>query len=564
MPATIYLANGTTINCEEALESEKNIIVRNAQFNSLVQLSMRLWEQRAAASALVAMHVGVGPECIEMAHHSTWQRGMFNLVVPMLVKDKAAESTGTDKSLDKASNEVLLRIPMPAKLGEEQHPGSVADKLQCETASYIWMQRHCPEVRIPHLYGVGFPGANGGHFSHVSRLSIFRRVALYVRQLVASWLRRPVPSPYLPVAPPAESVPQPLAETGYMILEYLSEARFGKQLPYTVPHDQPLHDLYAQEPAKTRNLCRGFARIMLALARVPQPRIGAFRFCLADGTIRLDGRPVSCDMAILESEGAPRTVGLDTTYTSADRYVADLARFHESAFRAGPNAALDQADAEYQMAIMVVLRAVAHHFVGVRDGNGDRGGQPYLLHLSDSNPGNILVDDDWQVTAMFDLEWLFAAPVAELRAPLWLTWQDIHHITQDGYDDYCASRNIFMDVFREEEGKQTGTGETPLSDAMDASWTSQRTWYYASLSSVGGMTQIFQGRLKPLFWRTETKPDTDADTNSDTEPQKPALDLPYEALCRLWQPDAQTVVAQKLRDREQYMAGIERLFQDKE
>ena len=345
-----------------------------------------------------------------------------------------------------------------------------------------------------------------------------------------------------------------------MILENLSEARFGKRLPFIVPHDRPLHDLYAQEPTKTRNLCRGIARTMLALARVPQPRIGAFQFCLADGTIRLDGRPVSCDMAILESQGAPRTVGLDTTYTSADRYVSDLARFHESAFRAMPNAVLNQTDAEYQMAIMTILRSVAHSFIGVEDKKGDNHGRPYLLQLSDSNPGNILVDDDWHVTAVFDLEWLFAAPVTGLYTPLWLTWQTIDDVAQDGYDDYCASRNVFMDVFREEERKQAGTGETPLSDAMDASWASQRTMFYLALSSVSGMTHIFQGRLRPLFWPAEIKADTDAST--DAGPPQQAL--PYDVLCQMWQPDAQAIVAQKLRDREQHKAAIERLFHDNE
>ena len=330
-----------------------------------------------------------------------------------------------------------------------------------------------------------------------------------------------------------------------MILEYLDEARFGKQIPYTVPHDRPLHDLYAQEPVKTRNLCRGLARTMLALARIPQPRIGAFRVC-PNGAIRLDGRPVACSVAILEGEGAPRTIGLDTTYTSAGRYVSGLIRFYESVFRAGPNMAQAKADAENQMAIMASLRATAHHFVELGGGDGEDGGDgPYLLHLSDSNASNILIDDDWQVTAIFDLEWLFAAPVAQLRTPSWLTWQAVDDITGQGYDDYCASRDVFMDVFREEERTQTGTDKTPLSDAMDASWASQRTWFYAALTSVNGMTQIFSNRLQPLFWREDEK-----------------AVLPYEALYPLWQPGAQAVVAQKVRDREQHVAAVERLFQD--
>ncbi|EPE05303.1 phosphotransferase enzyme family protein [Ophiostoma piceae UAMH 11346] len=574
MPDVIHLANGTTINHEDALDSESNVVASHAQFQSLLQLYMRLWEHKPAVSTLVAAHMGVSLEHIEMAHPSAWKRGSFNLVVPMLVNQSLQKDPGQNSDQNSQNPEqVLLRVPVPAKVGEEHHPGSVADKLRCEAASYIWMQQHCPEVRIPHLYGFSIPGANGGQFVHASRLSIFRRAVLYMRQLVASWLRRPVPSDYLPVALPAmpESLPLPLADNGYMILEYFSEAQFGKQTPFTVPRDRPLHELYTEEPVKTRNLCRGVARTMLALARVPQPRIGAFRFSLADGTIRLDGRPATCSIPMLEAESAPRTIALDTTYSSAGQYVSDLARFHESVFRTGPHMVEARDDAEYQMATMVAMRATAHHFVELGGGT-TANGEPFILQLSDSNAGNMLVDDDWNVTAIFDLEWLFAAPVAQLLTPLWLTWQAVNDITSDGYDDYCASRSVFMDVFREEERKQTGTEKTPLSDAMDASWTSQRTWFYFALTSVNGMTHIFRNRLKPLFFSTtpETQKTTAETTVAEAMPLATATTettttsrLPREALYRLWQPDAQAVVAQKLRDRKQHEAAVKRLFEDK-
>ena len=112
---------------------------------------MRLWQHKPAVSALVAVHIGVRPEYVEMSHPSAWKRGGFNLVVPMLIK---GDTVGLDK--------VMLCIPIPSKVGEEKHPGSVADKIRCETASYVWMQQHCPEVRIPYLYGFSIPGAIGG------------------------------------------------------------------------------------------------------------------------------------------------------------------------------------------------------------------------------------------------------------------------------------------------------------------------------------------------------------------------------------------------------------------
>lgn len=57
---------------------------------------------------------------------------------------------------------------------------------------------------------------------------------------------------------------------------------------------------------RRRNLFRGMARVILSLARVPQPRIGSFRFS-ADGAGTLTNRPLPCCVAILENNGAPRT-----------------------------------------------------------------------------------------------------------------------------------------------------------------------------------------------------------------------------------------------------------------
>lgn len=411
---------------------------------------------------------------------------------------------------------------------------------------------------------------------HASRLSIFRRAVLYIQQLVASWLHRPVPSVYLPVTLPVvpEPLPPPLTNNGFLILEYFSEAKFGKQIPFTVPRDRPLHKLYVDEPVKTRNLCRGIARIMLGLARLPQPRIGAFRFCAAGGTIRLDGRPASCSIPMLEAESATRTIALDTTYTHAGQYVSDLASFHESVLRAGRHMTVDKDDAEYQMATMAAMRATAHHFVGMggssedNEGNAGNGG-PFILQLSDNNAGNMLVDDDWNITAIFDLEWLYAAPVAEVLAPTWLTWQAIDEITGDGYDDYCASRKVFMDVLREEEQKQTDTMGSPFSDAMDASWTSQRAFFYFALTSVNGMTLIFRNRLKALFLtesqKTEKPEEAVAESPATTTPTTAptVARLPCEALYRFCKPDAQSFVDQKLRDRKSYEAAVLQLFDDK-
>ena len=151
MPETINLLNGP-INREDAIASEANILVRHEHLQGMMRLCVHAYEHKEALERLVAFHVGVDAARVKIGKPATWCRGNFNMVVPMLVFDEANKTE---------AYQVLLRFPMPFKCGEVQHPGSMHEKLRCEAASYVWMQRHCPGVRIPHLYGFGFP--NGVH-----------------------------------------------------------------------------------------------------------------------------------------------------------------------------------------------------------------------------------------------------------------------------------------------------------------------------------------------------------------------------------------------------------------
>ena len=167
MPKPVFLEDGTQIDLNDALASEKNIVVRHQQWQQTLQLYIAAYEQRRELERLVAFHVGVDAARVKIGHPKAWCRGRFNLAIPMLVLDVADGETEV--------NRVLLRCPIPAKCGESQHPGSVHEKLRCETASYIWMQQYCPGVRIPHLYGFGFP--DGAHVRFPS--FTFRFILLY-------------------------------------------------------------------------------------------------------------------------------------------------------------------------------------------------------------------------------------------------------------------------------------------------------------------------------------------------------------------------------------------------
>lgn len=45
---------------------------------------------------------------------------------------------------------------MPHKLAEKNHPGTMDEKLNCEVATYAWIQENCPEFPFTHLIGFEF------------------------------------------------------------------------------------------------------------------------------------------------------------------------------------------------------------------------------------------------------------------------------------------------------------------------------------------------------------------------------------------------------------------------
>lgn len=76
-----------------------------------------------------------------MSETKEWMCGYYNVCVPVYVPSKR----------------VLIRIPLPYKLGKERNSGNVEEKLRCEAATFIWIKEQCPQVPIPYLWGFGFP-----------------------------------------------------------------------------------------------------------------------------------------------------------------------------------------------------------------------------------------------------------------------------------------------------------------------------------------------------------------------------------------------------------------------
>jgi hypothetical protein len=269
-----------------------------------------------------------------------------------------------------------------------------------------------------------------------------------------------------------------------MLLEYI--------VPETGKMLSDVWDDRRDDPAHRRTLFAGIAHIILSLARVPQPKIGAFRFH-DDCTISLSNRPLTCTVMMLENEGARRTIEQDETYSCTDAFVANMLTLHDNYFVANPSAVANEEDCHNQMAIRMLLWALSHKFINRKRSNG-----PFCLQITDFNTSNILVNDDTSVKCLLDLEWICALPSEMLAFPYRLTEYAIDEIHEHlpAFDSY---RQEFMLQFEEEERKMLHTHGHSLATTMQEAWESKGTWFWYCLESVNALLWIFDDHIRPRF-----------------------------------------------------------------
>ena len=56
-----------------------------------------------------------------------------------------------EKSPDK---QLIIRFPLPYRIGENTHPGNADEKVRCEAGTYAWIEENCADITIPKLYGL--------------------------------------------------------------------------------------------------------------------------------------------------------------------------------------------------------------------------------------------------------------------------------------------------------------------------------------------------------------------------------------------------------------------------
>lgn len=288
------------------------------------------------------------------------------------------------------------------------------------------------------------------------------------------------------------------------------------------------------DPARRRRLFGGMARIMLSLARIPQPRIGSFQFH-DDGTISLTNRPYTDVLAQMESHGAPRVLQSGSAYTCTEPYVSDMLTFHDRGFLHDPNATYCEMDCQINLAVKATLRTLAHHYIRRESRDG-----PFILQHTDLRFGNIFVDDDWNVTCLVDLEWVCALPVEELAVPYWLSNRAVDGLVDEHLAAFENLRREFMLAFEHEEQQTAAHHSLKLSRIMHETWKSGGIWFWLALSCVNGAKPLIYRYIVPMFTK------------------KPMRFR--EALHEFWCRGSDRVVEAKLADYKTYEAQLRKVY----
>ncbi len=356
-------------------------------------------------------------------------------------------------------------------------------------------------------------------FTHEAQLPWTRRILYTLNRLIHRVLRRDVPTRYYRHD---STVDEPLQ---YLLLEYIGPET-GRMLSDT--WEEHRHD-----PRYRKTLFRGIANIILSLAKVPQSRIGSFRFN-DDCTITLTNRPLLTADIILESDGNPRSMEPGDTYTCTEPFVSDLISLHDNRLLHDRSAADDESDCRAQMAIRTMLRAISHHFISREFRQG-----PFLLQFTDFHQSNVFVDRYWNIKCLIDLEWLCALPVESQAVPYWLTGRTIDMLVEDDLADFDVVRQEFMEAL--ESASSRTELAWPLVQIMQRSWQSKAIWFWESLTSVNAAFFLVADHLCPQY----------------------SLEIndAFEDTCsRFWCDNSETVVEQKVRAYQSYIDELRDLY----
>lgn len=500
-----------------------------------------LQRESSAIEQAVRYHLSLSSRALcTVAPLREWRGGSFNMMIPVTVRPQGNKHHhDTD-----GGYRVAVRCPWPHRMQSQTSPDMAAEKVRGEAATYAWLSAHVPSVPIPQLRGFGL--SDGRAFTPLVCCSWIRRAYESLRQRLqrlflffsasasasSSSAAAEYWRPFFPSMGPVQ------LQTGYFITDFV-ERRQGRML----------HELWPpREPADRQKMFRSLSRLLLDLIEIPLPRIGSFTVH-DSGEVTLSGRPLTVPLAMLENEAIPSEIPPNTTYTCVETYLEDLLHCHDTRMEHQLNAVEGFYDAEGQLGTIVAWKAIRSHFMDRSLRNG-----PFALQLTDLHQSNIFVDDQYNITAIIDLEWTCSLPLEMLQPPFWLSG----HI-QDSFvgpsekvitneKAFIPASREFLDIFGEEQKSRNPSRKLPFNaeSVIRAAFEKKSHWYFAGLKYPRVTYSFLTLHIIPIF------------APVDLFPRHVYEFDPIFA--RYYTADASQFVDKKVKEKKQYDEALLELF----
>ncbi|KFY67716.1 hypothetical protein V496_01452 [Pseudogymnoascus sp. VKM F-4515 (FW-2607)] len=515
------------ITYSTAEAEEVNILHRLRYPAEKVKFFNHIDNKRNWIKTVVTHHLKLkSPALCQVADVENWYHGSFNVCIPVTISPWEGK--------EQPGQRVLIRFPLPYRVGEVFRPGNGDEKIRCEAGTYAYLQENCPEIPIPRLYG--FATSDGETFSRLQNLPFLARCFQYLRRQLLSWLGRPLPTLYVRHDVGSQISGDEGVGAGYLLIEHIEDAQ-GEMLSNS--WDKKRDDI------RLRNaLFRDLSRIMLSMARAPLPKIGSFMID-RHGFLRLSNRPLTVEIFEMENEEIPTDIPRDCTYSTADSYAMSIIGIHDNRLLHQPNAIKDADDYIYQTSALTTMRTVLPTFFKRECRHG-----PFIFTLTDLHQSNIFVDENWNITSLVDLEWASTRPLEMLRTPTWLTSKACDEIAEEGQEEYDKIREEYMCSFTAEEeqaqscASSNDDGKLRLSAVMKQNWDKGIFWYTLALASPTGIFRLFYKQIQPRFIMH----------NKDHDNFK--LIMPW-----YWAEDYVRIWPKKMSDREDYDIRLRHAFE---
>ena len=214
--------------------------------------------------------------------------------------------------VDKWSKRVLIRLPLPYKVGESPCPGNADEKLRCEAATFIWMRENCPEIPIPFM-GIWVPWWSECMplgYVHWKRLrkadqkfvqftrpeNMTTRMIWYIKRYISRLFGYTLSCEYI------INQRQSVLEHEYLIMDY-TDAPGIQMLSKTWNQ----HSDNAGKKKKKANFMRDLSRTILSLSRHPVPCISSWTLD-PNGVLQLSNRPLTFRLQRFENAGIPTNI----------------------------------------------------------------------------------------------------------------------------------------------------------------------------------------------------------------------------------------------------------------